>query len=112
MYISSVVNWTQSNFFVTFAASGENAQTLGEDESYRLTVTPTTVHLDAPNHLVILHGLQTFLPLARIGPDGFIVPALTIEERPLFRCRGMLIDVTRYFHQCVQSELTVTVVQT
>src|SRR5260370_18196183 len=97
MYISSVVNWTQSNFFVTFAASGENAQTLGEDESYRLTVTPTTVHLDAPNPLGILHGLQTFLQLVRIGPDGFVVPAMTIEDRTRFPLRGLLIDVSRHF---------------
>ncbi len=95
--IRNTLNEASPNFFVICAASGENAQTLGEDESYRLTVTPTTVHLDAPNPLGILHGLQTFLQLVRIGPDGFVVPAITIEDRPRFPWRGLLIDVSRHF---------------
>ena len=35
-------------------------QELGEDESYRLEITPTQAHLSAPNPLGILHGLETF----------------------------------------------------
>ena len=44
--------------------------TLGEDESYQLTVTPTSVQLSAPNSLGILHGFQTFLQLVHITPQG------------------------------------------
>lgn len=84
-------------FIVTCGAPGEKVQTLDEDESYRLTVSPTDVHLDAPNPLGILHGLQTFLQLVRIGPDGFAIPAVTIEDKPRFPWRGLLIDVSRHF---------------
>jgi len=86
-----------SNFILTCSSPGEKVQTLGEDESYRLKVTPTAVQLDAPNPLGILRGLQTFLQLVRVGPNGFAVPAVTLEDRPRFPWRGLLIDVSRHF---------------
>src|SRR5690242_1543346 len=85
------------NFFLNCAASGEKIQSFGEDESYRLEVTSTAIRLDAPNPLGIIHGLQTFLQLVRLGPDGFIVPAIIIEDRPRFLWRGLLMDVSRHF---------------
>ena len=88
---------TASNFIITCAAPGEEVQALGEDESYRLQVTAASVQLDAPNPLGIVHGLQTFLQLVRIGPTGFAVPVVTIEDRPRFPWRGLLIDVSRHF---------------
>lgn len=86
-----------SNFLVTCAAPGEKLQAVTEDESYRLQITPTAVQLVAPNSLGVLHGLQTFLQLVQIGPNGFVVPAVTIEDRPRFPWRGLLIDVSRHF---------------
>ena len=85
------------SFIISYAAPGGKVQTVDEDESYRLTVTATQVHLDAPGPLGILHGLQTFLQLVSIGPNGFVVPAVTIEDRPRFPWRGLLIDVSRHF---------------
>src|SRR5215472_6632222 len=85
-----------SAFTVTYTDPGPKVQTLDEDESYRLTVTPADVHLEAPNPLGVLHGLQTFLQLVRMGPNGFAVPAVTIEDRPRFLWRGLLIDVSRH----------------
>jgi hexosaminidase len=72
-------------------------QELGEDESYILDVTPTGVKLHAANPLGTLHGLQTFLQLIAITPDGFNVPAVHIEDRPRFPWRGLLIDSGRHF---------------
>ncbi len=86
-----------SSFLLTCASPGEKTQGLDEDESYRLQITPTSVRLDAPNPLGILHGLQIFLQLAQIGPHGFAVPAVTIDDRPRFPWRGLLIDVSRHF---------------
>jgi len=85
------------SFIISYAAPGGKVQSVDEDESYRLTVTATQVHLDAPGPLGILHGLQTFLQLVSIGPNGFVVPAVTIEDRPRFPWRGLLIDVSRHF---------------
>jgi hexosaminidase len=67
-------------------------QELGEDESYRLAISARSVQLNAVNPLGVLHGLQTFLQLVRVTPKGFSVPAITIEDKPRFPWRGLLID--------------------
>lgn len=76
---------------------GKDVQELGEDESYRLEITPTGATLDAPGPLGVIHGLQTFLQLVRVGPNGFSAPAVVIEDKPRFPWRGLLIDVSRHF---------------
>src|SRR5882762_2360049 len=72
-------------------------QELGEDESYALEVSSSGAKLHATNPLGALHGLQTFLQLISITPDGFSVPALHIEDRPRFPWRGLMIDSGRHF---------------
>jgi hexosaminidase len=76
---------------------GEPIQKLGEDESYRLEVTPQRAVLSAPNPLGILHGLETFLQLIEPGPSCFAVPAVVIEDKPRFPWRGLHIDVSRHW---------------
>ncbi len=77
--------------------AGRKVQELGEDESYTLEVTPSRATLTAPNALGALHGLQTFLQLIEPTPAGFAVPVITIQDRPRFAWRGLLIDVSRHF---------------
>jgi hexosaminidase len=72
-------------------------QQLGEDESYHLEVTSTGALLTAPNPLGILHGLQTFLQLVHITPEGYAVAAVTIDDKPRFPWRGLMIDSGRHF---------------
>jgi hexosaminidase len=72
-------------------------QELGEDESYTLDVTPAGAKLHAANPLGSLRGLQTFLQLIAIAPEGFSVPVLHIEDRPRFPWRGLMIDSGRHF---------------
>lgn len=72
-------------------------QQLGEDESYRLSVTPAKVKLSAPNPLGVLRGLQTFLQLVKTTPQGFAVASVTIDDRPRFPWRGLMIDSGRHF---------------
>src|SRR5262249_183010 len=86
-----------ATFVIACTNGGEKVQVLGEDESYRLEVTPTEVHLDAATPLGVIHGLQTFLQLTQKGPDGFYTPSLVIEDAPRFPWRGILIDVSRHF---------------
>src|SRR5262249_11781717 len=85
------------NFIISWNANGEKIQKLGEDESYRLDGTATEVHLEGPNALGALHGLQMVLQLFGISPDGFAAPAVMMEDRPRFPWRGLLIDVSRHF---------------
>jgi hexosaminidase len=86
-----------AKFTVETKGPSDPVQQLGENESYRLQITPTTVTLTAPNPLGILHGFQTFLRLVRIGPNGFNVPAVTIDDQPRFPWRGFMIDTSRHF---------------
>lgn len=70
---------------------------LGEDESYHLEVTSTGAIISAPNPLGAMHGLQTFLQLVTTSPDGFIAPAVNIDDAPRFPWRGLMIDAGRHF---------------
>ena len=68
-----------------------------EEESYTLDVTPSGAKLTAPAPLGVLHGLETFLQLVQLTPDGFSVPAVHIEDQPRFPWRGLMIDTSRHF---------------
>ncbi len=70
---------------------------LGDDESYRLTVTSDEARIDAQTDIGILRGLETFEQLVRADPQGFAVPAIVIEDRPRFPWRGLMIDSARHF---------------
>ena len=70
---------------------------LGLDESYALEITPAGATLSAANDLGVLHGLETFLQLVKVAPEGFAVPALRIDDQPRFPWRGLMIDVSRHF---------------
>jgi hexosaminidase len=78
-------------------AASKVIQQLGEDESYRLEVTTDHATLTAPNPLGVLRGLQTFLQLVHVTPTGFAVPAVTIDDRPRFSWRGLMLDSGRHF---------------
>jgi hexosaminidase len=79
------------------SAASRNPQQLGEDESYTLVVTPEKAQLSAPSTLGVMRGLQTFLQLVQVSPQGFAVPAITIDDRPRFPWRGLMIDSSRHF---------------
>jgi hexosaminidase len=72
-------------------------QELGEEESYSLEVTASGAKLTAPTTLGTIHGLQTFLQLVDVSADGFAAPAVTIQDRPRFPWRGLMIDSARHF---------------
>lgn len=64
-----------------------------EDESYTLRVTTSSARLAAPGPLGVLRGLETVLQLAT--EKG--IAAATIEDRPRYRWRGLMLDVCRHF---------------
>jgi hexosaminidase len=77
--------------------ASEQVQDLGEDESYVLDVTGAGAKLTASNPLGVMRGLQTFLQLVEVTPDGYAAPAVHIEDSPRFPWRGLSIDVSRHF---------------
>jgi hexosaminidase len=77
--------------------ASKDIQEVGEDESYVLEVSAAGAKLTAPTPLGTLHGLQTFLQLVEVSPDGFAAPAVTINDQPRFPWRGLMIDSARHF---------------
>ena len=94
---SAATQASKPSFLIKTALSGKPVQELGEDESYRLEITATHAELTAPNPLGAMHGLQTFLQLVRVTPQGFSVPAVAIDDQPRFPWRGLMIDSGRHF---------------
>jgi hexosaminidase len=77
--------------------AGEAVQSVREDESYQLDVTPERARLTAPTPVGVLRGMETFLQLVELDAQGFSVPALRITDRPRFPWRGLMIDVCRHW---------------
>jgi hexosaminidase len=44
-----------------------------------------------------MRGLQTFLQLVHVTPQGFAVSAVVIQDKPRFPWRGLMIDSGRHF---------------
>ena len=82
----------QPRFIIQTTGPSAPVQQLGEDESYHLEISTTDVQLTAANPIGVLRGLQTFLQLVRITPKSFSVPVVTIDDKPRFPWRGLLID--------------------
>jgi hexosaminidase len=68
-----------------------------EDESYTLNVSSSGAVLAAATPYGVLRGLETFIQLIEQGPAGYAVRGATIEDRPRFPWRGLLIDVCRHW---------------
>jgi hexosaminidase len=77
--------------------ASEPVQKLGEDESYRLTITPQHALLSAPYALGVLRGLETFRQILVSTPGGFTAPVLDIQDAPRFAWRGLHLDVSRHW---------------
>lgn len=95
--LQSAAQASQPSFIIVTAGASDPVQQLGEDESYHLKITSSHVQLMAANPLGVLHGLQTFLQMVRITPQGFSVPAVAIDDQPRFPWRGLMIDAGRHF---------------
>jgi len=87
----------QATLVVRTDHASKEIQELGEDESYVLEVAASGAKLTAPTPLGTMHGLQTLLQLVDVSTDGFAAPAVTIQDKPRFPWRGLLIDSSRHF---------------
>jgi hexosaminidase len=87
----------QATLVVQVDHASKELPELGEDESYTLGVEGSGILLKAPTTLGALRGLQTVLQLVEPVSNGFAVPVVTIEDKPRFPWRGLMIDVSRHF---------------
>ena len=93
----SITTSGASTLAIEVDGAGEAVQSIDEDESYKLSVTPSEARLHAATVVGAMRGLTTLEQLFQPSGDGFIVPAVTIDDSPRFRWRGLMIDVGRHF---------------
>jgi hexosaminidase len=76
---------------------GSDIPSLNEDESYKLEVGDKQALLTAPTVVGAMRGLETFLQLLQGDREGYYLPAISIQDRPRFPWRGLLIDIGRHY---------------
>src|SRR5215510_69143 len=78
-------------------SAGKAIPAVDEDESYSLEVSNSQAVMNAPTVVGALRGLETFLQLLGGGADGYSIPAVSIQDKPRFPWRGLLIDIGRHW---------------
>ena len=78
-------------------STGNAIPHLGDDESYNLEIGDKQVKLTAPTTVGAMRGLETFLQLLEGDKDGFYFPSVSINDKPRFPWRGLMIDSARHF---------------
>jgi hexosaminidase len=87
----------KAKLLVEARGPGKAVPSVEEDESYTLEVGDRQAVLRAATVVGCLRGLETFLQLLEGDREGFYVPAVSIQDQPRFRWRGLLIDIGRHF---------------
>jgi hexosaminidase len=87
----------KATLVIQTAHASKEIQEVGEDESYVLELSASGAKLSATTPLGTMHGLQTFLQLVDVSPDGFAAPLVTAQDKPRFPWRGLMIDSARHF---------------
>ena len=86
-----------ATLIVDVKGAGEAIQSVDEDESYSLAITPSGAKLQAATVVGAMRGLKTFAQLLQTQSTGYSIPAVQIEDTPRFRWRGLMIDCGRHF---------------
>ena len=96
---STVDHPAPANPSLTISVAGTSGpvQTVNEDESYQLSITPQGGELKAATDTGAMHGLETILQLATNEHGACVLPAVSISDTPRFRWRGFMLDVSRHF---------------
>jgi hexosaminidase len=82
---------------ITVKQGGAAYPKLWEDESYGLEIMGDHVNLSANTVAGAMHGMETLLQLVAGDSDGYYFPLVTIQDKPRFAWRGLMIDVGRHF---------------
>ncbi|MGV9194923.1 family 20 glycosylhydrolase [Microbacterium sp. MC2] len=82
---------------------GDGAITLrttgsGTPESYRIAVSEHRVTVTGADAAGLFYGVHTLVQLIERAGEGWIIPAVEIDDAPRFAYRGVMLDVARHFH--------------
>lgn len=86
-----------SQLLIETKSTGNAIPRLGDDESYNLEITNNQAKITANNTVGAMRGLETFLQLLEGDKDGFYFPNVSINDKPRFVWRGLMIDSARHF---------------
>jgi hexosaminidase len=86
---------TAGALVISVDGPGEPVQSVDEDESYSLDVSPSGARLHSATVVGAMHGLETLQQLVQSDATGYFVPAVSIRDTPRFRWRGL----TRIIHK-------------
>ncbi|MEP6924058.1 MAG: family 20 glycosylhydrolase [Pyrinomonadaceae bacterium] len=86
-----------ASLVIECGSTGKLIPALGEDESYNLEINDKQARLNAPTTVGAMRGLETFLQLLDENREGYFVPAVSIQDKPRFPWRGLMIDIARHF---------------
>lgn len=67
-------------------------------ESYRIAVDEASVVVTGADGAGLFYGVQTLGQLVVRDDDGWMIPAVEIDDEPRFAYRGVMLDVARHFH--------------
>jgi len=78
---------------------------VAQPEGYRLTITPDNIEIKAGTPTGVFYAIQSLLQLLPVTIESadvvkniqLKVPAMQIEDAPVFSYRGLMLDVARHF---------------
>lgn len=93
-----------ATLMIDVAGPGEKVQSVDEDESYSIDISPTRVTMQSNTVVGTLRGVETLLQLVESDSTGFYLPLAHIDDSPRYPWRGLLIDVSRHFQSVEEIE--------
>jgi hexosaminidase len=75
-----------------------------QTEAYHLVIDAGHATLTARSAEGLFRGATTLVQLAEQGGGGWCLPALTIDDQPRFRWRGLMLDCGRHFFTVAEVE--------
>jgi hexosaminidase len=95
--VEPVTAGTDAPLTVEVQGAGEAIQSVDENESYTLSVTPSGAHIEAATVVGAMHGLETLVQLVQPSGSDYILPIVSIHDSPRFPWRGLMVDCGRHF---------------
>ncbi|MBI1759977.1 MAG: family 20 glycosylhydrolase [Acidobacteria bacterium] len=87
----------KASLMIACQGPGKAIPAVDEDETYTLEINDRQATLSAPTVVGVLRGLETILQLLNGDKDGHFLPAVSIQDKPRFPWRGLMIDIARHW---------------
>ena len=70
------------------------------DEAYNLNIVSNQIAISANSYGGFLYGIQSIKQLISkdINDTKYLIPSITIKDKPRFKWRAYMLDESRYFH--------------